>query len=45
MEDVNLIGDDIGTIERSEELLLSVCKDIGLAVNGGKLRSSSGHDG
>ena len=38
MEDVNLIGDDIGTIERNAEVLLNACKDIGLAVNTGKTK-------
>ena len=32
-DDVNLIGDDIRTIERNTDVLLDVCKDIGLAVN------------
>ena len=31
--DVNLIGDDIRTIERNADVLLNACKDIGLAVN------------
>ena len=35
-DDVNLIGDDIRTIERNADVLLNVCKDIGLAVNIGK---------
>ena len=47
-DSVNLIGDDIGTIERNAEMLLNACKDIGLAVNTGKPkygnRTSSGHD-
>ena len=34
-DDVNLIGDDIRTIER---ILLNACKDIGLAVNIGKTK-------
>ena len=34
--DVNLIGDDIRTIERN--VLLNACKDIGLAVNIGKTK-------
>ena len=34
--DVNLICDDIRTIERNADVLLHVCKDIGLAVNTGK---------
>ena len=35
---VNVIGDDIRTIERNANVLLNACKDIGLAVNkGGKL--------
>ena len=35
---VNLIGDDIRTIERNAYVLLNVCKDIGLAVNTGKTK-------
>ena len=35
-DDVNLIGDDIRTIERNTDVLLNACKDIGLAVNTGK---------
>ena len=35
---VNLIGDDITTIEINADLLLNVCKDIGLAVNTGKTK-------
>ena len=38
VNDVNLIGDDIRTIERNADVLLSVCKDIGLAVNTGKTK-------
>ena len=34
-DDVNLIGNDIRTIDRNAEVL-SDCKDIGLAVNTGK---------
>ena len=29
-DDVNLIGDDIRTIERNADVLLNACKDIGL---------------
>ena len=36
--DVNLIGDDIRTIERHEDVLLNACKDFGLAVNIGKTK-------
>ena len=32
-DDVNLIGDDITTIERNADVLLNACKDIDLAVN------------
>ena len=32
-DDVNLIGDDIRTIERNADVLLNACKDIGLTVN------------
>ena len=31
-DDVNLIGDDIGIIERNANVLLNDSKDIGLAV-------------
>ena len=37
-DDVNLIGDDIRTIERNADVLLNSCKDIGLAVNIGKTK-------
>ena len=33
VDDVNLTGDDIRTIERNADVLLNACKDIGLAVN------------
>ena len=36
--DVNLIDDDIRTIERNADVLLNACKDIGLAVNKGKTK-------
>ena len=36
---VNLIGNDIRTIERNADVLLNACKDIGLAVNTRKLSS------
>ena len=35
--DVNQIGDDI-VIKRNADMLLSACKDIGLAVNTGKIK-------
>ena len=31
-DDVNLIGDDIRTIERNADVLLNTRKDIGLAI-------------
>ena len=37
-DDVNLIGDDIRTIERNSDVLLNACNDIGLAVNTGKTK-------
>ena len=37
-DDVNLIGDDIRTIERNADLLLNACKDICLGVNSGKTK-------
>ena len=37
-DDVNLIGDDITTIERNANELLNHCNDIGLAVNTGKTK-------
>ena len=36
--DVNLIGVDIGAIQRNTEVLLNACKGIGLAVNTGKTK-------
>ena len=38
MDDVNLIGDDIRTIEKNAEVLLNACKYIGLVVNTGKTK-------
>ena len=35
--DINLIDDDIITIERNADVLLNVCKDNCLAVNTGKI--------
>ena len=35
--DVNLVGDDIRTIKRNANILLNACKNIGLAVNTGKM--------
>ena len=32
-DDVNLIGNGIGTIERKANVILNACKDIGLVVN------------
>ena len=37
-DDVNLIGDDIRTIEGNSDVLLNACKDVGLAVNTGKTK-------
>ena len=37
-DDVNLIGDDIRTIERNADVSLNACKDIGLAVDIGKTK-------
>ena len=37
-DDVNLIGDDMRTIERYSAVLLNSCKNVGLAVNLGKAR-------
>ena len=37
--DVNLIGDNIRTIERNSDVLLNACKDIGSAVNSGKTKN------
>ena len=35
--DVNLIGDDIRTMERNSDVLLrNACNDIGLAINTGE---------
>ena len=38
VDGVNLIGDDIRTIERNADVVLNACKDIGLAVNKGKTK-------
>jgi len=38
VDDVNLLGDDIRTIERNADVLLKACKDIGLAVITGKYK-------
>ena len=43
-DDSNLIGDDFSTIGRNADMLLNACKDIGLAVNIGKIGQSSMHD-
>jgi hypothetical protein len=32
-DDVNVIGDEISTIERNADVLLNACEGIGLAVN------------
>ena len=47
VSDVDLIGDDIRTIERNKNMLLNACKDIGLAVNTGKTQylEVGGHRG
>ena len=37
-DDLNLISDDIITIERNADVLLNACKDIILAVNKGKTK-------
>ena len=38
MDDVNLIGDDIWTIERNADVLLNAFKGIALAVKTGKTK-------
>jgi hypothetical protein len=44
MDNVNLMGDDIRTIERNAEVLLNACKTIGLAVNTRKTKyMETGH--
>ena len=37
-DDVNLIGDDIRTIERNAHVLLNACKDIGVPIDTGKTK-------
>ena len=37
-DDVNLLGDDIRTIERNADVLLNAYKDFGLSVNIGKTK-------
>ena len=36
-DDVNILASDIRILERNADVLLNACKDIGLAVNIGKL--------
>ena len=38
VDNLNLIGNDIKTIERYADVLLNTCKDVGLAVNTGKTK-------
>ena len=38
VDDVNLIGHDIRTIERNADMFFNACKDVGLAVNIGKTK-------
>jgi hypothetical protein len=38
VDDVNLIGDDIRTIEKNANVLLNASNDIGLAVNSKKTK-------
>ena len=38
VDDVNVIGDDIKTIETNADVLINACQDIGLAVNTGKTK-------
>jgi hypothetical protein len=44
-DDVNLIGDDITTIERHAYVLLNDCKDIGLVENKRKTKYMECHRG
>jgi hypothetical protein len=37
-DDVNLIGNDTGTIQINADVLLNACKDISLAVNTGSIK-------
>ena len=37
IDDVNLIGDDIRTIERNADVLLNACKDVGLVASTEKI--------
>jgi hypothetical protein len=32
-DDVNLLGDDIGTIKKNSETLIDACKKVGLEIN------------
>ena len=36
-DEISSLSDDIRTIERNPDVLLSACKDIGLVVNIGKI--------
>ena len=38
VDNVNVISDNIRTIEINADLLVNACKDIGLAVNTGKTK-------
>ena len=38
VNDLNVIGNDIRTIERNADVSLNACMDIGLAVNTGKTK-------
>ena len=37
-DDVNLVGDDIRTIESNADVFINACKSIGLEVNTGKTK-------
>ena len=38
VDDLNLVGNYIRSIERNTNVLLNTCKNIGLAVNTGKTK-------
>ena len=45
VDDINLIGDDIKTIERNADVLLNVCKDIKFKIKSVAYSSQGSHTG